>query len=261
MNTHKVAIVTGAARGIGRGIAVKLAENGFDIALADLRSQQEEANQTIAAIENLGRRAFFRPTDVADHDEVFGLVDDTVAELGTLDAMVNNAGICQIKPILEVTPEELETIYRINLFGMVYGVQAAAKKMIELGKDTGSIVSASSIAGFEGFPILPAYSSTKFAVRGITQAAAKELAAHNIRVNGYAPGIVDTPMWTFIDEQMGELNGKPKGQNFDDMVKTIALGRCETPEDVAGVVAFLVSDDARYVTGQTIIVDGGMQYR
>lgn len=261
MSTAQVAIVTGAARGIGRGIAVKLAKDGFDVSVADLPSQREEADRTVAMIEALGRRAFFRPTDVADHDEVFGLVDDTVAELGTLDAMVNNAGICQIRPILEATPEELETIYRINLFGMVYGLQAAARKMIELGKETGSIVSASSIAGFEGFPILSAYSSTKFAVRGITQAAAKELAPHNIRVNGYAPGIVDTPMWTYIDEEMGKLNGKPKGQNFDDMVKTIALGRSETPEDVAGVVSFLVSDDARYVTGQTIIVDGGMQYR
>ena len=137
--------------------------------------------------------------------------------------MINNAGICQIKPMLDVTQEELETIYRINLFGMVYGVQAAAKKMIKLGKKTGHIVSASSIAGFEGFPILSAYSSTKFAVRGFTQAAAQELAPYNITVNGYAPGIVDTPMWTFIDEEMSKLNGKPLGQNFKDMVDTLSL--------------------------------------
>ncbi|KOA48700.1 diacetyl reductase [Bifidobacterium animalis subsp. animalis MCC 0483] len=261
MTDIKVAIVTGAARGIGRGIAVKLAKDGFDVAVADLEGQRQEAEETIRQIEQEGRRAFFRPTDVSQRDQVFGLVDDTVNELGTLDAMINNAGICQIKPMLDVTQEELETIYRINLFGMVYGVQAAAKKMIELGKKTGHIVSASSIAGFEGFPILSAYSSTKFAVRGFTQAAAQELAPYNITVNGYAPGIVDTPMWTFIDEEMSKLNGKPLGQNFKDMVDTIALRRCETPDDVAGVVSFLVSDNARYVTGQTVIVDGGMQYR
>ena len=261
MTDIRVAIVTGAARGIGRGIAVKLAKDGFDVAVADLEGQRQEAEETIHRIEQEGRRAFFRPTDVSQRDQVFGLVDDTVNELGTLDAMINNAGICQIKPMLDVTQEELETIYRINLFGMVYGVQAAAKKMIKLGKKTGHIVSASSIAGCEGFPILSAYSSTKFAVRGFTQAAAQELAPYNITVNGYAPVIVDTPMWTFIDEEMSKLNGKPLGQNFKDMVDTIALKRCETPDDVAGVVSFLVSDNARYVTGQTVIVDGGMQYR
>lgn len=152
MTDIKVAIVTGAARGIGRGIAVKLAKDGFDVAVADLEGQRQEAEETIRQIEQEGRRAFFRPTDVSQRDQVFGLVDDTVNELGTLDAMINNAGICQIKPMLDVTQEELETIYRINLFGMVYGVQAAAKKMIELGKKTGHIVSASSIAGFEDSP-------------------------------------------------------------------------------------------------------------
>ncbi len=258
--TTQVAVVTGAARGIGRGIAVKLAEDGFDIAVADLESQRDEAQETITQIEAVGRTAFFRPTDVSDRDDVFGLVEDTVRELGTIDVMVNNAGICQVVPIGDITPEQLEQIYRIDVFGVVYGIQAASAKFIELGKK-GKIISASSIAGFEGFPTLAAYSGTKFAVRGITQAAAQELAPHQITVNGYAPGIVDTPMWTFIDEQMHELNGKPIGQNFTDMVGTIALGRCELPGDVAGVVSFLASKNADYVTGQTVIVDGGMQYR
>lgn len=259
--TNTVAIVTGGARGIGRGIAVKLAEDGFDVAIADLESQREEALETVGAIEQKGRRAIFRPTDVSVRDDVFGLVDDTVAQLGTLDVMVNNAGICQVVPLTEITPEQLDQIYRIDVFGVVYGIQAAAAKFVELKKEKGKIISASSIAGFEGFPTLAAYSGTKFAVRGITQAAAQELAPHNITVNGYAPGIVDTPMWTFIDEEMHKLNGKPIGQNFSDMVNTIALGRCEYPSDVAGVVSFLASDNADYVTGQTIIVDGGMQYR
>ncbi|KFI62088.1 acetoin reductase [Bifidobacterium cuniculi] len=261
MVEQRVAIVTGAARGIGRGIAVKLAEDGFDIAVADLESQHEEARKTLDEIEALGRKAFFRSTDVSDHDQVFGLVDDTVAELGTLDVMVNNAGICQVVPFMEITPEQLDQIVHINLFSVVFGIQAAAAKFEELGKEKGKIISASSIAGFEGFPILAAYSSTKFGVRALTQAAAKELAPKNITVNGYAPGIVDTPMWDYIDEEMSKINGKPIGQNFKDMVDTIALGRCEVPRDVAGAVSFLASDNADYVTGQTIIVDGGMQYR
>lgn len=261
MTDQRVAIVTGAARGIGRGIAVKLAEDGFDVAVADLESQRDEAQETLKQIEAAGRRAFFRPTDVSEREQVFGLVDDTVDELGTLDVMVNNAGICQVVPFMEITPEQLEQIVHINLFSVVFGIQAAANKFGELGKEKGKIISASSIAGFEGFPILGAYSSTKFGVRALTQVAAKELAPRNITVNGYAPGIVDTPMWTYIDAEMGKINGKPVGQNFADMVDTIALGRCEVPRDVAGAVSFLASDNADYVTGQTIIVDGGMQYR
>ncbi|WP_018142766.1 acetoin reductase [Alloscardovia criceti] len=261
MAENKVAVVTGAARGIGQGIALQLAEDGFDIAVADLPTQREAAEDTVSQIEALGRKAFFRPTDVSDKDQVFGLIDDTVDTLGTFDVLVNNAGICQVVPFTEITPEQLETIYHVNIFSVVFGIQAAAAKFEELGKERGRIISASSIAGFEGFPILGAYSSTKFAVRGLTQAAAQEFAPRNITVNGYAPGIVDTPMWDYIDEEMGKLNGKPKGENMKAMKDSIALGRYEYPRDVAGVVSFLASEKADYVTGQTIIVDGGMQYR
>lgn len=261
MEQTRVAVVTGAARGIGRGIALKLAQDGFDVVVADLEGQRGEAAETIAAIEAEGRRAVFRPVDVSNRDDVFALVDAAVDELGTIDVMVNNAGICQVVPLPEVTAEQLETIFRINVFGAVYGIQAAAAKFIALGKTKGRIISASSIAGFQGMPTLGAYSATKFAIRALTQAAAQEFAPHGITVNAYAPGIVDTPMWDYIDERMGAINGKPKGRNFQDMVDTIALGRCETPQDVAGVVSFLASDNADYVTGQTVIVDGGMQYR
>ena len=258
---NRVAIVTGSARGIGRGIALQLAEDGYDITVADLETQREAAEQTVADIRATGRNAFFRPTDVSDRDAVFGMVDDTVAELGGFDVLVNNAGICQVVPISQITTEQLERIYHINVFGVIYGIQAAAAKFQELGKTHGRIINASSVGGFQGAAVLSAYASTKFAIRGITQSAAMELAPLGITVNGYAPGIVDTPMWSYIDEEMGKLNGKAKGENLKGMTSAIALGRLEYPKDVAGVVSFLASEKSDYITGQTIIVDGGMQYR
>ncbi|AKV54970.1 L-2,3-butanediol dehydrogenase/acetoin reductase [Bifidobacterium actinocoloniiforme DSM 22766] len=261
MSEPKVAVVTGAARGIGRSIAIQLAKDGFDVAVADLKQQEQTAQETIAAIEAEGRKTFFRATDVSKRDEVFGLVDDAADQLGGFDVMVNNAGICQVTPFTEITTEQLEAMARVDIFSVVYGIQAAAAKFEELGKKHGRIISASSIAGFEGFPILGAYSGAKFAVRGLTQTAAQELAPRGITVNGYAPGVVDTPMWGQIDEEMGKLNGKPKGENLKGMVDSIAMQRLEHPDDVAGVISFLASDKSAYMTGQTIIVDGGMQYR
>lgn len=261
MSDNKVAVVTGSARGIGRGIALQLAQDGFDIVVADLEGQRESAEQTVAEVEKIGHRSFFHPTDVSDRDQVFDLVDEAASRLGSFDVIVNNAGICQIVPFTDITPDQLEQISKVNIFSVVYGIQAAAAKFQELGKEHGHIISASSIAGFEGFPILAAYSATKFAIRGLTQTAAQELSPRGITVNAYAPGVVDTPMWGYIDEEMGKLNGKPKGQNLQDMKDSIDLGRLETPADVAGAVSFLASDKANYVTGQTLIVDGGMQYR
>lgn len=173
--------------------------------------------------------------------------------------MVNNAGIVQVKPIEEITEEELNKIFAINVNSVVFGIQAASAKFKELGK-RGKIISAASIAAIKGFPILGAYSASKFAVRGITQAAAQELAPAGITVNAYAPGIVGTGMWEVIDQRLHEINGKPLGQNLKENVDSIALGRIETPEDVAGVVSFLASPNSDYVTGQVLLVDGGMLY-
>ncbi len=199
-------------------------------------------------------------TDVSQRDQVFAAVDATAETLGSFDVIANNAGIAQIKPITDITTEDLEKIYRINVFSVIYGIQAASAKFAELGKAKGKIINASSIAGIKGFPILGAYSSTKFAVRGIAQVAAQELAPRNITVNAWAPGIVGTGMWDLIDKELSKINGKPIGQNLKENVESIALGRIETPEDVAGVVSFFASDSADYVTGQTLLVDGGMLY-
>lgn len=260
MSTSRVALVTGAGQGIGRGIALQLARDGFDVAVADLDFQQEKGEAVVKEIEGLGRRAFFVPADVSKREQVFAAVDAAAEQLGSFDVIANNAGIAQIKPISDITTEDLEKIFNINVFSVVYGIQAASEKFEELGKEKGKIISASSIAGIKGFPILGAYSATKFAVRGITQVAAQELAPRNITVNAWAPGIVGTGMWDTIDEELGKLNGKAKGENLKDNVESIALGRIETQEDVAGVVSFFASDRADYVTGQTLLVDGGMLY-
>lgn len=259
MTGSKVALVTGAGQGIGRSIALKLAADGFDIAVADLGFQQEKGEGVVREIEALGRRAVFVVADVSDQAAFAAAVDTAASELGSFDVLVNNAGIAQVKPILEITGEDLDKIFRINVNSVVFGIQAAVKKFDELGVK-GRIINAASIAAIQGFPILGAYSASKFAVRGITQAAAQELAPRGITVNAYAPGIVGTGMWDLIDEKLSEINGKPRGQNLKENVDSISLGRIETPEDVAGVVSFFASDNAGYVTGQVLLVDGGMLY-
>lgn len=259
MDSTKVALVTGAGQGIGRGIALQLASDGYHIAIADLAFQEDKARVVVKEIEELGRKAIFVATDVSKKEDMFAAVDAAAEKLGSFDVIVNNAGIAQVKPIEEISEEELNKIFSINVNSVVFGIQAAAAKFTALGKK-GKIISAASIAAVKGFPILGAYSASKFAVRGLTQVAAQELAPRGITVNAYAPGIVGTGMWDLIDEKLSEINGKPRGENLKENVESIMLGRIETPEDVAGVVSFFASPKADYVTGQVLLVDGGMLY-
>ena len=174
--------------------------------------------------------------------------------------MVNNAGIAQVKPIADVTPEDMDLIFRINVDGVLWGIQAASQKFKDRGQK-GKIINACSIAGHDGFAMLGVYSATKFAVRALTQAAAKEYASAGITVNAYCPGIVGTDMWVEIDERFSEITGTPKGETYKKYVEGIALGRAQTPEDVAALVAFLAGADSDYITGQSILTDGGIVYR
>ncbi|GAA4081906.1 acetoin reductase [Actinomadura miaoliensis] len=254
----KVAVVTGAGRGIGRAIALRLAADGADIAVNDVRA--ESAQAVAEEIEALGRRAVALPADVSDRDAVFGLVDTTVDALGRLDVMVSNAGIAQVKPLTEVTPDELETLFRVNVFGVIYCLQAAAARMRAQGTG-GKIINAASIAGHSGFDYLGAYSATKFGVVGLTQAAAKELAPHGITVNSYCPGIVGTDMWDLIDGKLGAHLGLGKGQALERYAAGIPLGRVQTPEDVAAFVSYLAGPDSDYMTGQSVMIDGGLVMR
>lgn len=183
----KVALVTGAGQGIGRAIALRLANEGADIAIADLNEQKMVA--VADEISRLGRKATVFHADVSQREDIFNAIQHTEQKLGGFDIMVNNAGIAQVQPLLEVTPEEIQKILKINVEGVLWGIQGAAKKFIER-KQKGKIISASSIAGHESYAMLGVYSATKFAVRALTQAAAKELASFGITVNAYCPELL-----------------------------------------------------------------------
>lgn len=254
----KVILVTGAGQGIGRGIALRLAQDGADLALVDIK--EKEIALVREEIESLGKKAATFVADVSERDQVYAAVDHAEEALGGFDVIVNNAGIAQVKPIADVLPEDLERIFRVNVNSVVWGTQAAAAKFKARGQK-GKIINASSIAGHDGFALLGVYSATKFAVRALTQAAAKEYANAGITVNAYCPGIVGTSMWVEIDERFAELTGASKGETYKKYVDGIALGRAQTPEDVAALVTFLASSDADYITGQAILTDGGLVYR
>lgn len=254
----KVALVTGAGRGIGRGIAHELAGQGADLALVDVSA---DALAGVAdEITEIGSKVTTFVADVSDRAAVFDAVDHAARALGGFDIMVNNAGIALVGPITEVTPEQLSRLWAINVDGVLWGIQAAVAKFTQLGT-RGKVINASSIAGHEGFAMLGPYSATKFAVRALTQAAAKEHAADGITVNAYCPGVVGTDMWVEIDRRFAELTGAAEGETFAKFSATIALGRPETPEDVAGYVAYLAGPGADYMTGQAGLIDGGMVYR
>lgn len=254
----KVALVTGAGQGIGRAIALRLASDGADIAIVDMN--EAKMRDVAGEVRDLGRRATTFEADVSKRDDVYAAIENAEKVLGGFDIMVNNAGIAQVQPIADVTQDELDKIMKINVGGVLWGIQAAAAKFKQR-RHKGKIISASSIAGHDGFAMLGAYSASKFAVRALTQAAAKEYASEGITVNAYGPGIVGTDMWVEIDRRFAEITGAKIGETYKKYVEGIALGRAETPEDVAAFVAYLAGPDADYMTGQTPLIDGGLVYR
>ena len=254
----KVALVTGAGQGIGRAIALRLAKDGADIAIVDVN--QDKMTAVAEEVTRIGRRATTFKADVTRRDEVYAAVDHAEEALGGFDIIVNNAGIAQVQPLLDVTAAEVDQILKVNVQGVLWGIQAAARKF-KARKQKGKIINASSIAGHDGFALLGVYSATKFGVRALTQAAAKELASDGITVNAYSPGIVGTDMWVEIDRRFSELTGTPIGVTYKKYVEGIALGRAETPEDVAAFVSYLAGPDSDYMTGQAPLIDGGLVYR
>lgn len=253
-----VVLVTGGGQGIGRGIALRLAADGHDIALVDLAPGKIE--DVAAEVRGIGSKATTFVADVSDRDAVFAAVGHAHEALGGFDVMINNAGIAQVAPIDDVRPDDVRKIWAVNVDGVLWGIQAAAAKFKALGQK-GKIINASSIAGHDGFAMLGVYSATKFAVRALTQAAAKEYAAHGITVNAYCPGVVGTDMWVTIDKRFAELTGAAEGETYDKFVGGIALGRAQTPEDVAAFVSYLAGPDSDYMTGQAPLIDGGLVYR
>ncbi|HAT55071.1 MAG TPA: (S)-acetoin forming diacetyl reductase [Lactobacillus sp.] len=255
--TAKVALVTGGAQGIGEAIVKRLAKDGFAVAVADLNL--ERAKTVADSVNETGGQAIAVKLDVANRDEFSDTTANVAKQLGGFDVLVNNAGLGPTTPIETITPEQFDTVYHVNVAGDLWGIQAAIKTFKDLGHG-GKIINATSQAGVVGNPNLALYSGTKFAVRGITQVAARDLAKDNITVNAYAPGIVKTPMMMDIAHQVGQNAGKDDEWGMQTFAKDITLGRLSEPEDVAAAVAFLAGPDSDYITGQTIEVDGGMQF-
>ncbi|KAF2262115.1 acetoin dehydrogenase-like protein, partial [Lojkania enalia] len=255
---NKTAIVTGSARGIGKAIAIRLAQDGYDVCINDIQANKSGAENVVSEIKSMGQKAFPFLTDVSKLQEVEKMVEASVSELGPLNTMVANAGIAQVKAFLDLTEQDMKQMFEVNVFGVYNCYTAAAKQMIKQGGG-GKLLAAASIVAFKPFALLGHYSASKWAVRGMTQAFAMEMASHKITVNAYAPGIVGTAMWDLIDEELGKKSGRKKGDTIKKYTsELIALGRTSVPEDVSKTVSFLCSPDSDYMTGQTIVVDGGI---
>lgn len=257
MSDQKTAVITGGGQGIGKGIAKRLASDGFAIILSDMN--EEVLNATVKEFKEQNINVASFVGNVSKPEDQEALVKTAVDHFGRVDVFINNAGIEQVAPINNIQPSELEKLFQVNVFGVVYGIQAAAKQMKKQGTG-GKIINACSIAGHQAFTMLAAYSATKFSVRAFTQAAAKEYAKDKITVNAYCPGIVGTGMWDRIDAGMVEYMGLEQGEAFKKFSEGIALGRTQEPEDVANFVSYLASSDSDYMTGQSVMIDGGIVY-
>lgn len=253
----KTAIITGAGQGIGKAAAYRLAQDGFAIAVADINEQT--APKVAQGLRDLGYVAKAYIIDVADRNAVFDLVDQAVADLGELDVFVNNAGEAFIDPLVDSDPDQISRLLDVNLKGTFWGIQAAATRFKQQGHG-GRIINAASLAGVEASALQSAYSASKFGIRGLTQSAAKELATDQITVNAYNPGIVRTPLRDGIDEKTAKIKGLTVKQQQANSLEEISLGREGQPEDVAEVIAWFASPSAAYITGQSILVDGGMKF-
>ncbi|MCR9122550.1 MAG: glucose 1-dehydrogenase [Phyllobacteriaceae bacterium] len=248
----KRAIVTGAGRGIGAEIARDLSRRGARVMVADLNA--DAAEKVAGGIENAAACA----VDVSDRTSTRAMIDATVDAFGGLDVIFNNAGISQTCPFMDVTDEDFDRIMAVNGRGVLIGTQEAARQMIAQGTG-GKIINTASIAAKQGYPLFAHYCASKFAVAALTQAAARALAEHKITVNCFGPGVVRTELWEQLDREFIErgVTEKPD-EAIDGFSENILLGRYSTPEDIVGVTSFLASPASDYITGQTVMVDGGM---
>jgi meso-butanediol dehydrogenase/(S,S)-butanediol dehydrogenase/diacetyl reductase len=247
----KAALVTGGARGIGFAIAQRLADEGASVGVLALH--EESAARAADQVGGIGIAG-----DVADEEAMARAVAATVEAFGRLDVMVNNAGTIAITPVVETSVETWDRVLEVNLRGVFLGCREAAKQMISQGGG-GRIVNGSSGAGRRGNAGIGAYAASKFGVIGLTQSLAVELAPHGITVNAYCPGhVTSTPMWDEIDAAATERSGEPAGSAKRAAEAEPPLGRAGLPEEIAAAVAYLASDEAGFVTGESLLIDGGL---
>ena len=251
--TGRTVIVTGGASGIGAGIAMALAGEGANVVIADLNLDAAQAQA--AKITQTGGKAIATKVDVTDRASVVAGIEAAVAAYGQIDCYFNNAGFNKPLKFLDVTEENFNAIMKVNVWGVMVGIQEAAKQFIKQGTG-GKVINTASIAGRTGFPSFAPYSASKASVISLTQAGARALAEHKITVNAFAPGVVATPLWTTLDKDLEEIGEGDAG--FDSMASGILLGRAAEPEDIAPTALFLASSDSDYITGQTMAIDGGM---
>jgi meso-butanediol dehydrogenase/(S,S)-butanediol dehydrogenase/diacetyl reductase len=249
-----VALVTGAGQGIGRSIALRLAREGYDVAVLDINS--ETARAVCEEVEAIGQRAMTLVVDLLDVPAIGVAVRRLIQEMGRLDVLANNAGTVPITPLMEVTEAEWDHVFDLNLKAAFFCLQAAGRVM--MAQQGGRIVNMTSISGLGPRPDQTHYAAAKMGVISLTTSAALTFAPYGITVNAVCPGIVDTPLTQQIHIDRARLAGISPEESLARKVSQIPLGRIETPEDVAGVVAFLVSPEGAYITGQTIVVDGGI---
>lgn len=247
MLQNKVAIVTGAARGIGEGIALKFAENGAHVAFTYVsEGSAEKAKALEEKLKSMGVKAKAYRSNAGDYNDCESFVNDVVKEFGTIDICVNNAGISKDNLLLRMTPEQWNDVLQINLTGVFNMTKHVIRPMIKA--KGGSIINMSSVIGLMGNAGQASYAASKAGIFGFTKSVAKELGSRNIRCNAIAPGFVETDMTSYLKE----------GEQADKYKAGIPLGYFASTEDIANACLFLASDMARYITGQVISVDGGL---
>jgi meso-butanediol dehydrogenase / (S,S)-butanediol dehydrogenase / diacetyl reductase len=253
--TGQAALVTGGGQGIGRAVALRLARDGMDVAVADLRAAQAEA--VAAEVRSLGVRALALEVDVTSDADRRRMVEGAVSAFGRLDVLVNNAGINRFSAPLDVTEEHWDTVMNVNGKAVYFCCLLALQAMVPQRR--GRIVNIASIAGKLATTVHhPVYNVSKAAVIAMTKTLAMAHAADGVRVNAVCPGVVDTPMQEQVDREIARLTGRAPEQIRAERVGRIPLGRVEQPDEVAAVVSFLAGPDSRYITGEAVPVSGGI---
>lgn len=248
---QKSALVTGAARGIGRGFAERFVAEGATVAIADI--DFEAAQETAREI---GPAAYAIHIDVCAQDSIDAAMQAVVQKAGKLDILINNAALFDASRTVDITRESYDKLYAVNVAGTLFTMQAAARQMIKRGHG-GKIINMASQAGRRGEALVAVYCSTKAAVISLTQSAGLDLIKNGINVNAIAPGVVDGVHWDHVDSMFAKLEGKPLGQKKAEVAAGVPAGRFAVPEDLTGMAVFLASTEADYIVSQTYNVDGG----